>query len=740
MRINHNISALKANNQLFRTNNQLDSSLEKLSSGFRINSAADDAAGLAISEKMRTQIAGLDQASRNASDGISVIQTAEGALIEVESMLQRMRELAVQSANGIYTTEDRNAIQAEIDQLSEEITRISETTEFNTMTLLDGNIDRKSYSSNTNVNLVSLSDNVDIGNYGIKILQDARQAVIVGNSTDFTGTTTNYKFTEKGTININGESVKIEIDDTMDEVFTKIRDACDKVGVNVFAVSPDNVDKPSTSTNLEMAGYTSKELEAGDHLVFVSGDYGSNQKIDIFCDNEELCDILGLTKKGASATGYDAKATLDLENTQFSNTATVSIKGNKVTVSDRNDFKMIFEANPGTVGSEYTDARIKSSNDHILASFPPNTVTVGNYGVTITQDARQAVLVGNTVTAATIGDTDRNITINGVAVTIPADTTITDAIGLINTALKGAPDADGKYPDDKGITLTAIASDTLPQDIMDDSYDPALDATAGYSTKTFENGNRLLFVTSESGKNANIDISAIDDELAKVLGLSAGEVTGVDAKATITSKIKKDGSTVGDDVTTVVDGNKITITDKDGTYTYEIKNDDRVGTKFTDKTLTNSNPKEATIAVPSTDVIITVLDAGPMDLQIGANEGQTMSVRIPKVTPGTLGIDKINIGTADGAQEAIGLLDDAINQVSAIRSKLGAYQNRLEHTISNLDVSSENMTEALSRIEDVDMAEEMANYTQKNVLAQAGTSMLAQANQRPQTILALLQQ
>ena len=165
MRINHNISALKANNQLARTNKLLDASLERLSSGYRINSAADDSAGLAISEKMRTQIAGLEQASRNASDGISVIQTAEGALIEVESMLQRMRELSVQSANGIYTTEDRIAIQAEIDQLNEEITRISETTEFNTMTLLDGNIDRKSFSSNNSVTLISLSDTVSVGDY-----------------------------------------------------------------------------------------------------------------------------------------------------------------------------------------------------------------------------------------------------------------------------------------------------------------------------------------------------------------------------------------------------------------------------------------------------------------------------------------------------------------------------------------------------------------------------------------------
>lgn len=180
MRINHNISALKANNQLAKTNKQMEASLQRLSSGFRINSAADDAAGLAISEKMRTQIAGLEQSSRNAADGISVIQTAEGALIEVESMLQRMRELAVQSANGTYTIEDRIAIQAEITQLNEEIIRISENTEFNTMTLLDGNIDRKSYSSNNNVNLISLSDSVPVGDYQVKIEQDARQAVIIG--------------------------------------------------------------------------------------------------------------------------------------------------------------------------------------------------------------------------------------------------------------------------------------------------------------------------------------------------------------------------------------------------------------------------------------------------------------------------------------------------------------------------------------------------------------------------------
>lgn len=516
MRINHNISALKANNQLAKTNNLLDTSLEKLSSGYRINSAADDSAGLAISEKMRTQISGLDQASRNASDGISVIQTAEGALVEVESMLQRMRELAVQSANGTYTTADRVAIQSEIDQLNQEITRISETTEFNTMTLLDGNIDRKSYSSNNKVELVSLSDTVDVGQYNVTVTEDARQAVLVGNATNFT-TLSGGKITAAlaGTVNVNGETVKVLEGDTMDDVFEKIRDACDNVDVNVFA---SNTAAPAAGGTVDMAGYVPQPLTDNDFLVFVSRDFGSSQKVEIYCDNGNLCGLLGLTIAGAKSKGIDAQATIStVAPSQFNETATLSVDGNKVTVSDRNDFKMVFEVAPGTTGTTFNDTKITSAT-----TAPPQ--------------------------------------------------------GAINVA--GADQA----------------------------------------------------------------------------------------------------------------------------------------------------------------VIVTVLDAGPMDLQIGANEGQTMAVRIPEVTPATLGVDKINIGTADGAQEAITLLDSAINTVSAIRSKLGAYQNRLEHSISNLDTTSENMTESLSRIEDVDMAEEMANYTQKNVLAQAGTSMLAQSNQRPQTILSLLQQ
>ena len=138
MVVQHNLTAMNTNRQLGITTNGLQKSTEKLSSGYKINRAADDAAGLAISEKMRNQIRGLNKASDNAQDGISLVQTAEGALNEVHSMLQRMSELAVQSANGTNQTTDREAIDLEVQQLKSEITRVSTTTQFNKMNILDG--------------------------------------------------------------------------------------------------------------------------------------------------------------------------------------------------------------------------------------------------------------------------------------------------------------------------------------------------------------------------------------------------------------------------------------------------------------------------------------------------------------------------------------------------------------------------------------------------------------------------
>ena len=469
MRINHNISALKACNILGKTNSALDKSLERLSSGFRINRAADDAAGLAISEKMKTQIAGLEQAARNAADGISVIQTAEGALDEVEAMLQRMRELSVQAANGVNTEEDRKAIQDEINQLNEEIHRVSTTTEFNTKKLLNGTVDYRSFSDNERIQLISSSDSVSYGKYILEVTTAPAADTFVAELRDGVAKDTALGITAN--ILIKDKDIAIEATDTLTDVYEKLREGADDVDIDVTP-QKDDVD----------CGFADATA-----LKFATRDQGADASVTINCSSMELSKILGIDKL-TETTGVDAIVTLDrVHPSQFKSTATVSVDGNYVTVTDVDDFKMKF----------------------------------------------------------------------------------------------------------------------------------------------------------------------------KVEGTGKAEVT--------------------------------------------------------------------------------LLEAGPMDLQIGANEGQTMTVRIPKVDTDTLGTDVANVSTQESAQKAITIFEKAINEVSTIRAKLGAYQNRLEHSINSLNVSAENLTEALSRVEDVDMAREMVTYTQQQVLSQSGNAMLAQANERPQSILSLLQ-
>ena len=493
-----------------KTGNALDKAMEKLSSGYKINRASDDAAGMAISRKMRTQIDGLERASMNGSDGISVIQTAEGALNEVTSILQRCRELSVQAANDTYNEDDRAAIQQEINELMKEVQRISETTEFNTKTLLDGNLDNNSYTDNTKVELIYSSDTVAPSDYTMKVTQDPRQAVVnCGNVT--AGAVGTIDDAKAGSVTINGMSVEIAKGDTLDTIFPKLRDECDKMGIDVFFGTGPAVGGPE-----ESAGYTKTNVGSGS-LVFMSRGYGSEQKIEISCDNASLAGVLGLSTDTVTAKGVDAQAELvfadpaDSTNvSQYKKTATTSGDGNVVTVRDSNGFEMRYRIQPGTSGTVFTDAK-------------------GN---------------GSTTASATGG--------------------------------------------------------------------------------------------------------------------SAQEVN------------------------------------------------------------------------------CTLLSAGTMFLQVGANENQTMEVKIPRIDPETLKIQDANVMTGESAEKAISLFDDAVNFVSSIRAKLGAYQNRLEHTIENLDTAALNMTEAMSRIQDADMAEEMTNFTQQNVLQQAGTAMLAQANERPQTILSLL--
>nr|MCR4587298.1 flagellin [Lachnospiraceae bacterium] len=219
--------------------------------------------------------------------------------------------------------------------------------------------------------------------------------------------------------------------------------------------------------------------------------------------------------------------------------------------------------------------------------------------------------------------------------------------------------------------------------------------------------------------------------------ITSGDYTGTYTKTTVTQTVTNTDGTV-DETVTVTETYNLTTQDSTGTYTGEtvtttVTTDKGGDSESVEETITKSG------SFTQTNLSIDITNLGAMRLQVGANETQVIDVRIPKVSLETLGIDDMDIRTEDTATEAITKISDAIDYISAERSRLGAYQNRLESNIANLDVSTENMTSAYSRIMDVDMAEEMTQYSTYQVLSQTSTSMLAQANERPSQVLQILQ-
>lgn len=514
MRIGTNVAAIVANNALQKSQNNLSTSIERLSSGYKINGSKDDAAGCAISEKMRAQIRGLSQAQNNTADGVSVLNTAEGAITEIQSMLTRLKELSVQAANDVNSDDEREAIQKEIEQINNEIDRISDQTEFNTQSLINGNLSRRVYSDLQGVNQLSVSDSYTAGVYGITVTEDARQAIAVGAGSITMSSTASITEEQAGAININGYKISISEGDTLDKVMGKIIDGVNITGGSAFTVKDLNND---TANGTDYAGYVPTADYAGSTLVIMTNQYGSNQKMNITCDNAELADILGIpqaaTQDGIYVEGSDVKAEIatgdDGKRIGFADSAILSTKGTVITVTDVN-------------------------NKEFSMDVPGNA-------------------------AGTVFDDSNN---------------------------------DGQ-------------------------------SAAGAGT----------------------------------------------------------AKTISQEVT----------------------------------------------------------DVGTMSIHVGANQDQVIVIDIPAITTYSLGTEHMNVMTQYTASRAISTVDEAINKTNEIRSRIGAYENRFDHTTNNLEVSSENLTKSLSTMIDTDMSEEMTTYTSETVLTQAATSILAQANERPSQVLQLLQ-
>ena len=579
MRINNNIMALNAHRQLAINQSNASKSMERLSSGMRINRAGDDAAGLAISEKMRAQVRGLKQASRNAQDGISLIQTAEGALNETHAILQRMRELAVQSATDTNTDIDRKEIQNEISQLKEELDRIANTTEFNTQKLLDGSKGARTTSAD----------------------------LTAGHALEASATNP-VRFHDGAEDKNNTIGVTIERGSDVYHLVLELDEG-------------DYDDLVSFAKAFNSA------------LTKAAGDLGAMTGVDI-------ADIVGHFSLGFDVNPEDGKVMFQLRAASGE-----AVDGVKFTV------------NAGT----------NDTLDRVLGINGSDVSVIGNADNAVSAD--------------------------------------------FNALSKDVSEADVQWDQfsvrlEDGLNGEVHKNNEL-QMIIDD-----LQITAEI-TKGKYDSNEDLAAEVKAGIEAAID-EAVDALTVEELEAKGYKGKEGDMKTAYKADLKS-GLTVEFN-----SENKLEIS---GNYLMEV-----------------DESSSAAQILGLTDINTDIKNSG-ITFQIGANSSQTMTIAINDMRTTALGdgqLTDIDLSTREGAEIAVDVIDRAIEQVSTERSKLGAYQNRLEHTITNLGTSAENLQAAESRIRDLDMAEEIMAFTKNNILQQAATAMLAQANMAPQSVLQLL--
>ena len=631
MVVQHNMQAMNANRMLNVTTSTQAKSTEKLSSGYKINRAADDAAGLTISEKMRKQIKGLDQASTNAEDGVSAVQTAEGALTEVHSMLQRMNELAVQASNGTNSESDRSAIQDEISQLTTEIDRVSETTKFNETYLLKGNVDGTSSKVNVNAHDAGLAGK------------------LVDGADGKTSTFTLDKKLENGSkITIGGTEY------TIGE--TKSKDN--------YALAAD----------------------AGD-LVLKAGD--------------------SITSGGVTKTLTDDVAAVT--NAKFGNTDFAA--GDTITTNDGTVYTYHAAGTTNTTAGFYKDGDWADTT--AAAGKKVNATTIAVEGSTIYDDSASAS--HKVVGALADGEVSTTAYANLQASTVNG--------GAL--AAGGSVTASGK-------TTSVVAAGFTPTNF--DEVKKGIQGSAAGNTVTIASqkgtGSKTYTIVENSDEEdvaANrLTRESIIDKIKE-----GNQVTYAKGNANTQTKVIAAG-------VDAVEENTITVDEAYKKIASELESASSIGTDTAAKV---ANKGDGSFEI--TKGTVEVKDALSFSLHVGADADMTnkINVDIESMSAAGLGIKGINVKDDSGkaATYAIDAIADAVSKVSAQRSALGAVQNRLEHTIANVDNVVENTTSAESRIRDTDMAEEMVEYSKNNILAQAGQSMLAQANQSNQGVLSLLQ-
>ncbi|MGD9758381.1 MAG: flagellin [Comamonas sp.] len=552
--INTNIASINAQRNLNLSGGSLATSMQRISSGLRINSAKDDAAGLAISERMNTQVRGLTVASRNANDGISLAQTAEGALGKVGDMLQRMRDLAVQAGNATNSDSDRAALQSEVSQLSAEIDRVAKQTNFNGQKILDGSFAGAVFQVGANS-----GDNVTLG-----ALADTRANQI-------------------SNISYASDAVTIDTNDTPIPTISKFKEP--------IAAGNLSITVGSTKVPLEKIGEANSSLERLGQVVTAINNKSADTGVTAF-----------MTKKEGTSE------------------YTISLMSSKLDGNGQ-PVPVVFEGfDVETTGIRGGLSTTPSSYASVLATTAAGTPFVqADYEAALSKVLQNNPALASNTTFATALTTFRSGTIDGAAAG-----TLNAALTAANTEYQALIDAKAAF----------------------DAADPKTNAlSATYTTAA----NKFLPAASA---------------ITAPVGAAAASWTAEEAKA--------------------------------GAATFA--------------------SALQTIKVPA-------------EMNIGA-ENQLLDQR---------GVDDIDISTQQGAWVALKKIDSAIDQVNSARATLGAMQSRFENAVNNIDIQTENLSAARGRIVDADFAKETANLSRTQILQQAGTAMVAQANQLPQQVLKLLQ-
>jgi flagellin len=699
--INTNVASLNSQRQLMNSGNALDRATERLSSGQRINSAKDDAAGLAISNRMTSQIRGLDQAIRNANDGVSLIQTAEGALQETTNILQRMRELAIQSANGIYSDSDRATLNAEVQQLVLELDRIAETTSFNGQKLLDGSLGK-----------VQLQVGAD-ANQTIELKVQAMNAKTLGmgsTAVDVLGaefSLSSFSSTadadiKEGDILINGQSIGVF-------------DAAASVETNTLAEFIASInEKISGVTASAMTELKASQLgsgvidnDAGEGLdITVTSLNGATQAYQIrenTTNMDQLIETIVRVTGGAVQASVNDSGVLTLSNNTGA-TITVSASGGLDLQSS-----IGMDATLGDGLSQRGQIVLTSDDDRPIKISRGNTgtlVDLNNLGFRENQVG--GVIEGASISTAAaevawgVGD----IKINGVAI---SNKNTDSLIGKINAINKSTVDT--------GVTANAFSTVTID--------------TSGMSIETAFAGSADSIILN----GVIVDLSAVTTAQQLVDTFNANS------------------NTTG--VTAALLGNKIVLETDQGAIRFSTATVDSAfgvtAEGFAGATFEKFMASGAAIAIDGSAAAGFVVEAGikltsangnPISVELGnnANGDEIGLLEANSSAGGSFGsaIASISIDTAAKSQKALAVIDNALTTINDTRAQLGAINNRLDFTMSNLANVSEKTSASRSRITDADFAAETAALSRAQVLQQAATAMLAQSNARPEQVLSLL--